>query len=100
MTSYQFIQTPLCASYQTVVGNCHCKKMVCSELLAMIAPTVNSYTRLIPGFWAPTEASWGIENRTCALRAIPGSEKSQRVEFRIAAVDANPYITLCCPQLI
>lgn len=64
------------------------------ELLAMIAPTVNSYTRLIPGFWAPTQASWGVENRTCALRVIPGSEKSQRVEYRIAAADANPHIAL------
>jgi len=64
------------------------------ELLAMIAPTVNSFTRLIPGFWAPTEASWGVDNRTCALRVITGSEKSQRVEFRIAAADANPYIIL------
>ena len=62
------------------------------ELLAMIAPTVNSFTRLIPGFWAPTEASWGIDNRTCALRAICGSGKSQRIEYRIAAADANPYI--------
>src|SRR5215470_4430678 len=41
------------------------------ELLAMVAATVNSYTRLIPGFWAPTDATWGIDNRTCALRAIP-----------------------------
>jgi glutamine synthetase len=64
------------------------------ELLAMIAPTVNSYTRMIPGFWAPTSATWGVENRTCALRVIPGSDKSQRVEFRIAAADANPYIAL------
>ena len=64
------------------------------ELLAMVAPTINSFTRLIPGFWAPTEASWGIDNRTCALRVIPGSEKSQRVEYRIAAADANPYIIL------
>ena len=64
------------------------------ELLAMVASTVNSYTRLIPGFWAPTEASWGIENRTCALRVIPGSAKSQRVEYRIAAADINPYLAL------
>jgi glutamine synthetase len=64
------------------------------ELLAMVASTVNSYSRLIPGFWAPTEASWGIENRTCALRAIPGSEKSQRVEYRISAADINPYIAM------
>lgn len=64
------------------------------ELLAMIAPTINSYTRMIPGFWAPTEASWGIENRTTALRVIPGSEKSQRVEYRIAAADINPHIAI------
>ena len=64
------------------------------EMLAMIAPTVNSFTRLIPGFWAPTEASWGVDNRTCALRVIPGSEKSQRVEFRISAADVNPFIAL------
>jgi glutamine synthetase len=64
------------------------------ELLAMVASTVNSYTRLIPGFWAPTEASWGIENRTCALRVIPGSPRSQRVEYRIAAADINPYLAL------
>jgi glutamine synthetase len=64
------------------------------ELLSMVASTVNSYSRLIPGFWAPTNATWGIENRTCALRVIPGSEKSQRVEYRIAAADCNPYIAL------
>lgn len=64
------------------------------ETLAMISPTVNSYTRLIPGFWAPTDATWGVDNRTCALRVVPGSEKSQRVEFRVAAADCNPYIAL------
>jgi glutamine synthetase len=64
------------------------------EWLAMIAPTVNSYRRLIPGFWAPTDATWGAENRTTALRVIPGSPKVQRVEFRIAAADANPYVIL------
>lgn len=64
------------------------------EFLAMIAPTINSYRRLIPGFWAPTEASVGVDNRTCAIRIIPGSENSQRMEYRIAAADANPYIIL------
>jgi glutamine synthetase len=64
------------------------------ELLAMISPTINSYTRLIPGFWAPTDSTVGVENRTCALRIIPGIAKAQRVEFRVAAADANPYIIL------
>lgn len=64
------------------------------ELLSMVACTVNSFTRLIPGFWAPTSASWGVENRTTALRVIPGSAKAQRVEYRIAAADINPYIAM------
>lgn len=64
------------------------------ELLAMVACTVNSYSRLIPGFWAPTSATWGFENRTTALRAIGGSPKSQRVEYRISAADINPYIAM------
>jgi glutamine synthetase len=64
------------------------------ELLAMVAPTVNSYTRLIPGFWAPTDSAWSVDNRTTALRVIGGSAKSQRIEYRVAAADANPYVIL------
>ncbi len=64
------------------------------EFLCMIAPTINSYTRMVPGFWAPTHATWGIENRTTALRVIPGSEKTQRIEYRLGAADANPYLAL------
>ena len=64
------------------------------QLLGMVASTVNSYSRLIPGYWAPTSATWGVENRTTALRVIPGSPSAQRVEYRIAAADANPYVAL------
>ena len=64
------------------------------EFLAMVAGTCNSYTRLVPGFWAPTAASWGVDNRTCAIRAIPGSPDAQRVEYRVAAADINPYLAL------
>ena len=64
------------------------------EFLAMVAPTVNSYSRMVPGLWAPLDATWGIENRTTALRVIPGSAKSQRVEYRIGSADANPYLAL------
>ena len=64
------------------------------EFLSMIAPTVNSYSRMVPGMWAPLDATWGVENRTTALRVIPGSEKSQRVEYRLGSADANPYLAL------
>ena len=64
------------------------------EFLAMVSPTINSYSRMVPGSWAPTDASWGVENRTCALRVIKGSPKSQRVEYRIGAADGNPYLVM------
>lgn len=64
------------------------------EVMAMYAQTINSYTRLVPGYWAPLDATWGVENRTTALRVIPGSAKSQRVEVRIGSADANPYLAL------
>ncbi len=60
--------------------------------LVMSAPVVNSYTRLVKGAWAPTSSTWGVDNRTTALRAIPGNNKSQRIEFRIGAADGNPYL--------
>lgn len=65
-----------------------------AELTAMYAQTVNAYSRMIPGYWAPTHATWGVENRTTSLRVIPGSESSQRVEFRFGSADANPYLAL------
>jgi len=64
------------------------------EVLAMVSPTINSFSRMVPGAWAPTNATWGVENRTCALRVIPGSRKSQRVEYRLCAADVNPYLGL------
>jgi glutamine synthetase len=63
------------------------------SLLAITAPTINSYARLVKGAWAPTAATWGIENRTCALRVIPGTANSQRLEFRVGSADSNPYLT-------
>lgn len=62
------------------------------EFLSMLAPTVNSYTRLVKGAWAPTAATWGIENRTAAIRVIPGDLHSQRIEVRVGGADANPYL--------
>jgi glutamine synthetase len=65
------------------------------EMTALICPTINSYKRLVPNTWAPTTASWGIENRTTALRAIAGqSSKATRVEYRLAGADINPYIAM------
>ena len=62
------------------------------EFLPMLAPTVNSYTRLVKGAWAPTAATWGVDNRTAAFRFIPGDDKSQHIEGRVGGADGNPYL--------
>lgn len=64
------------------------------ELTVMMSPTINSYKRYVPGLWAPLVPSWGIENRTCALRAIGGGAGSTRVEHRQPAADMNPYLSM------
>jgi glutamine synthetase len=61
------------------------------ELLVLLAPTINSYTRLVRGAWAPTAATWALDNRTAALRIIQG-DTAQRIECRVAGADANPYL--------
>lgn len=65
------------------------------EFLAMLAPTVNSYTRLVRGAWAPTASTWGVDNRTAAFRFVPGrgeDTSAQRIECRVGGADANPYL--------
>jgi glutamine synthetase len=55
---------------------------------------VNSYKRLVEGFWAPVKPTWGIDNRTAAFRVLPGSPESTRVETRCPGADMNPYLAL------
>jgi glutamine synthetase len=64
------------------------------EILPFFAPNVNSYKRLVDGYWSPTKSTWGIDNRTTAFRVIPGSTKSTRVEIRIGGADINPYLAV------
>jgi glutamine synthetase len=62
----------------------------------LLNPTVNSYKRLVPGWFAPVNASWGIENRSAALRVISSSAQPERcrIECRRPGADANPYLAL------
>jgi glutamine synthetase len=62
------------------------------ELTALYWPTVNSYKRSVENTWAPTTATWGIENRTCAVRVIGDSAKSMRIEYRQLGADMNAYV--------
>jgi glutamine synthetase len=64
------------------------------ELTALYWPNVNTYKRSVENTWAPTSATWGKENRTCALRVIGEDGKAMRVEFRLLAADMNPYVAM------
>lgn len=64
------------------------------HIFPMFAPTTNSYKRYVEGSWAATSVSWGIENRTTALRAINRSKDSMRLENRVPGSDANPYLSM------
>jgi glutamine synthetase len=73
-----------------MAGQLHCLP----HILPMVAPTVNSYKRLVEGAWAPTTLTWAVDNRTTALRALPGSASSTRLETRVVGSDANPYLAM------
>ena len=64
------------------------------HILPMVAPTVNSFKRLVEGAWAPTTLTWATDNRTVALRALPGSKKASRLETRVVGSDVNPYLAM------
>jgi glutamine synthetase len=61
----------------------------------LLNPTMNSYKRLVPGWFAPVNASWGPENRSTAVRAIRSPRPELcRLECRRPGADANPYLAL------
>jgi len=61
-----------------------------AEFSLLMAPTVNSYKRFLPGSWAPTGIGWGVDNRTLGFRVV-GHGQSLRLENRIPGADANTY---------
>ena len=63
-----------------------------SESMLVFAPNANSYRRLQPLSYAPTAPTWGINNRTVALRVPAGPAIARRIEHRAPGADANPYL--------
>ena len=80
--------SPLFESY--LAGQVHCLM----EFAPMFWPTINSYKRLVDGFWAPVKPTWGMDNRTASFRVIAGSPKATRLETRCPGADVNPYLAM------
>lgn len=64
------------------------------EILPMFAPTINSFKRIGHGDWAPSTLTWGMDNRTTAIRVIQGKMEASRIENRVPGADTNPYLAM------
>ena len=62
-----------------------------NDVMALYAPTINSYKRYQDASWAPTRVAWSYDNRTAGFRIV-GSGSSLRIECRIPGADTNPYL--------
>ncbi|KAI5370039.1 Putative glutamine synthetase, catalytic domain, glutamine synthetase domain superfamily [Septoria linicola] len=67
------------------------------DIMPLVAPTVNSYKRLVENFWAPVTVSWGLEHRAASIRLIAPPTcppKGTRLEVRVPGADTNGYLVL------
>ena len=62
--------------------------------MALFAPYVNSYRRLVRSNAAPINIQWGTDNRTVGIRSPLASPQARRIENRVIGADANPYVAL------
>lgn len=67
-------------------------KTTVPDTMVLLAPNLNSWRRFAPQSYAPTQLTWGRNNRTVAIRVPAGKGSSRHFEHRIAGVDANPYL--------
>lgn len=67
------------------------------DVMPLLAPTINSYKRLVENFWAPVTVSWGLEHRAASVRLISppsSSPKATRLELRVPGADTNAHLVL------
>lgn len=68
-----------------------------ADIMPLLAPTINSYKRLIENYWAPVNISWGLEHRLASVRLIAPptcSPKATRIEVRVPGADIVPHYAL------
>ncbi len=67
---------------------------VVPDCFAMCTSSVNAYRRLAPGSWAPKALTWAEYTFTTAVRSVPSSSDTARLEFRSPPADCNTYLTM------
>jgi glutamine synthetase len=65
-----------------------------AESMAIFCPNANSYRRFQPDLYVPMAPTWGLDNRTVALRIPTSPESDKRIEHRVSGADANPYLVV------
>ncbi|WP_292230665.1 glutamine synthetase family protein, partial [Mesorhizobium sp.] len=63
-----------------------------AESMLVFAPHANSWRRFVAQSYAPVAPTWGVNNRSVALRVPAGDARNRRIEHRPSGVDANPYL--------
>jgi glutamine synthetase len=64
------------------------------DFAPLLWPTINSYKRLVDGYWAPVKPTWAVDNRTASFRVISASSTATRLETRCPGADVNPYLAM------
>lgn len=67
------------------------------DIMPVLAPTINSYKRLVENYWAPVHLSWGLEDRIASIRLIAPplcKPSATRFEVRVPGADLHPHYTL------
>ncbi|WP_433847234.1 glutamine synthetase family protein [Acinetobacter proteolyticus] len=64
------------------------------DSMAILAPNLNSFRRFKFGNHVPLEANWGLNNRNVAIRIPCSDQENQRLEYRVAGADCNPYLAI------
>jgi len=64
------------------------------DSMAILAPNLNSFRRFKLGHHVPLEANWGLNNRNVAIRIPCSDQENQRLEYRVAGADCNPYLAI------
>lgn len=65
-----------------------------NDSMALFCPNINSYRRFSPEYYVCSAPTWGVDNRTAALRLPGGDPDALRIEHRVAGADANPYLVM------